>query len=133
MLELGQYVGIEESPMSGSVSFDRTDLHTEDWICGIRKVNGRYHYQLHNQPWNCWWLEHELEAYTTYEMDDYNPYVEPQYAIGDRVILVDTPYPARNITAVIYDDGFEYQLDNGSSYVCERRLARHEDTAYTLF
>lgn len=133
MLELGQYAGIEEAPMYGSVSFDSMDLHTEDWICGIRKANGRYHYRLQNQPWNCWWLEHELEAYTTYEMDDYNPYIEPQYAIGDKVIFADTPYRIRNITAVIYDDGFEYQLDNSSSYVCERRLARHEDTAYTLF
>lgn len=133
MLELGQYVGIEEAPTYGSVSFDRSDLHIEGWISGIRKVNGRYCYHLYDQPWNCWWLEYELEAYTTYEMDDYDPYVEPRYAIGDKVILAETPQRVQTVTAVSYDDGFEYQLDYRGPYVFEHRLARHEDTTYTLF
>lgn len=83
MLELGQYVGIEEAPTYGSVSFD--------------------------------------------------PYVEPRYAIGDKVILAETPHRVQTVTAVSYDDGFEYQLDHRGPYVFEHRLARHEDTTYTLF
>ena len=135
MLELGQYVDIDNTPTYGSMYFDEDDLYERDYVCGIRldKYGGPI-YQLADQDEDCWWEEVELDE--SYGKHDDNI---PTYELGDEVTEADDPHDVKVVTGIylVYGD-FMYQLDNEETYIDECDLTLHrkkDDTTldYTLF
>lgn len=64
MLELGQWVQIDKSPMYGADYFDNDYINTHDWVVSIYVRDGHYVYELFSQDEDCLWMANELTGRT---------------------------------------------------------------------
>lgn len=132
MLELGQWVRINQRPTYGDEYFDTTDINTRDWIAGIYERDGQYVYELRDQDDDCLWTEDELTR-----SDNFKELDEPSFWLGDEVHKNDDAEDIRTIIALsTVGDEYLYMLDDWWYYESELTLHRKRDDVhpeYTLF
>ena len=133
MLELGQWVQIDESPTYGADYFDNDYINTQDWIVSIYMKDGHYVYELFSQDEDCLWMANELTGTDTFE--DIN---KPLLDIGDEVYRDGDTKDIHTITAISVDgDDFICDISQGLWYGDgELTLFRKKDGGhpdYTLF
>lgn len=137
MIELGQYVYIEDEPTRGSWYFDADNIGTRDRVVRIREIDGERMYGLYGENDTCWWLESGLRKETdTNNTPNTLSIVNHHFDIGDRVfyngdtIGTDTLGTITEVTIIGGGVRYEFQHPYGFYEISENDLKM---SGYSLF